>query len=228
MASMSEKGIQHLKLAEGFRLLAYPDGGRYAIGYGHNPENRSIKKGQKITQAQADSFLRSDLAWAEKAVTQRLKGRKVPQHQFDALVDYTYNRGPGNLDKSGIMGRVREGDVAGAAKLIRSTGTMGGKLNGRRTAQAKMFLGESGELADALHSAVELDSQENDGSQKSEGDPALDAVMANLKEMAPEFDNKELLKKLANPTFSKNEEIMKDMNSEVSLFQRMFQEMLNG
>lgn len=92
---ISAIGLNLIKQFEGCHLTAYKDPiGIPTIGYGHT---KGVKLGQKITQAQADSYLKQDLATAEKAVN-ALK-YTLNQNQFDALVSFTYNCGTGNLKK---------------------------------------------------------------------------------------------------------------------------------
>ena len=92
---MSLKGLQLLKSFEGCRLTAYWDVDGYSIGYGHHA--KAITKGMTITQREADEFLLKDVAKFEKAVN-ALK-YDFNQNQFDALVDFAYNCGAGNLLK---------------------------------------------------------------------------------------------------------------------------------
>lgn len=92
---ISDKGLQLLKSFEGCRLTAYWDVNGYSIGYGHHAKD--ITKGMTIDQKAADAFLKKDVAKFEKAVN-ALK-YDFNQNQFDALVDFAYNCGAGNLLK---------------------------------------------------------------------------------------------------------------------------------
>ena len=92
---ISSQGLQLLKNFEGCRLKAYWDVNGYSIGYGHHGSD--VSKDMKITQAEADAFLKKDVAKFEKAVN-ALK-YDFNQNQFDALVDFAYNCGAGNLAK---------------------------------------------------------------------------------------------------------------------------------
>lgn len=95
--------IEKLKEFEGYRPTSYQDSaGVWTIGYGHT---QGVKKGQKIAKAQAESLLRGDLLKAEKYVN----GLKLnlTQGQFDALVDFAYNLGTGNLGTSTLLGKIR-------------------------------------------------------------------------------------------------------------------------
>lgn len=92
---ISSSGLQLLKKFEGCRLSAYWDVNGYSIGYGHH--GADVTKDMKITQKEADEFLKKDIAKFEKAVN-ALK-YDLNQNQFDALVDFAYNCGVGNLKK---------------------------------------------------------------------------------------------------------------------------------
>lgn len=92
---ISDAGLQLLKNFEGCRLTSYWDVNGYSIGYGHH--GADVSKDMKITQAQATEYLKKDVAKFEKAVN-ALK-YVLNQNQFDALVDFAYNCGAGNLLK---------------------------------------------------------------------------------------------------------------------------------
>jgi lysozyme len=80
---------------ESLRLKAYPDsGGVWTIGYGHTA---GVTEGMTITPAQANAFLDQDLVKCERAVDEHVR---VPlkQCEFDALVSFAFNCGPGALD----------------------------------------------------------------------------------------------------------------------------------
>lgn len=89
---INTNGLEIIKSLEGCKLTAYKLKGEtnYTIGYGHS--SKDIKKGQTITQAEADAFLKSDLAKFEKYVEKNTKFN-LNENQFSALVSYTYNRG---------------------------------------------------------------------------------------------------------------------------------------
>ena len=92
----SDNGIAFIKRHEGVRLQAYLcPAGVWTIGYGHTS---SVKQGDRISQSQADTYLRADLRTAEQAINkQRLN---LNQNQFDALVSFVFNVGSGNFEKS--------------------------------------------------------------------------------------------------------------------------------
>lgn len=131
---VSEKGLAIIKKYEGCRLTAYVcPAGKLTIGYGHT---KGVKKGQKITQAQAEAYLREDVAGAEKAVNAIGKG--FNQNQFDALVSFTYNCGSGNLK---TLCKDRSVDQIGE-KIILYNKANGKKLNGlvrRREEEQRLY-----------------------------------------------------------------------------------------
>ncbi len=90
----SQNGINLIKKYEGCRLTAYKcPAGIWTIGYGHTG---GVKRGMTITQSQADNYLKQDLKRFETSVNTLIKV-ELNQNQFDALVSFTYNCGPGNL-----------------------------------------------------------------------------------------------------------------------------------
>lgn len=94
----SKNGIDFIKKFESCRLTAYKavkTEKYYTIGYGHN--GADVRKDMRITHAQAEAYLKSDLQKSEKAVNDL--GFTLTQNQFDSLVSFTYNCGAGNLQK---------------------------------------------------------------------------------------------------------------------------------
>ena len=86
---VSQTLIEKLKKFEACSLVAYKDAkGVWTIGYGHTA---GVKQGDKITQYQAEQFLKEDLATFE-AAAQKVK-RLTTQGRFDAVVDFMYNCG---------------------------------------------------------------------------------------------------------------------------------------
>ena len=99
----SEKGLNLIKSFEGCHLTSYKcPGGVWTIGYGHTA---GVVEGCIITQEQAEQYLKDDIKRFETYVTTYANkyGYKLNQAQFDALVSFTYNAGPGNLDRRLLM-----------------------------------------------------------------------------------------------------------------------------
>jgi lysozyme len=144
MRSISQRGIDLIKHAEGLSLKAYLDtGGVPTIGVGHTGPD--VKMGMAITEAQADAFLREDLATAEDAVRRLFP--ITTQNQFDALVSFTFNLGEGQVRESTLRRLHNEGDHEGARKQFARWVLDDGKrlrgLERRRAAEAALYGAES-------------------------------------------------------------------------------------
>lgn len=137
-------GINLIKQFEGCRLTAYkpvPTEKYYTIGYGHY--GADVASTMKITQAQADAYLASDLAKYENAVN--ALGLNLNQNQFDALVSFAYNCGVGNLKKL-VAGRTLP-QIADAMLLYnKGGGKVLAGLTRRRQAERNLFLSGTEEL----------------------------------------------------------------------------------
>lgn len=91
---------------EGCKLSAYQDtGGVWTIGYGSTlmPDGDRVKDGDAITQAQANGMLQRDVRRFSGYVDNLLNVSTLTQSQYDALTDFCYNRGPGNMQKSRVF-----------------------------------------------------------------------------------------------------------------------------
>lgn len=148
----SANGRALIEAFEGRYLKAYKDSvGVLTIGYGHTSAAGwpQVSDGMTITAQQADSILATDLAAVEGQVERYIK---VPlnQAQFDALVSFTFNLGPGNLSKSSLARRLNAGDYAISNEFAKWNRAGGNVLNGltrRRRAEAAMW---GGDVAEAL------------------------------------------------------------------------------
>lgn len=142
----SDKGIDLIKRRESLKLRVYEDAGKLAVGYGHQVTKAdNLKLGDKITNEQAEAFLKEDIARMETAIKDLVKTR-LKQHEFDALVSFVFNIGRGNFAKSTALKRLNAGDKAGVPDAMKMWVKAGGKvLRGlvtRRSNEAKQFQGE--------------------------------------------------------------------------------------
>ena len=132
--------IQAIKKFEGVSLSAYQDSkGVWTIGYGHT---KDVKKGDRITQYQAEQFLREDLQQFE-AVANRVK-RIATQGKFDAVLDFIYNCGPKNFNDSTLKKYIECGKATWEIqeqflKWVNSGGRKLGGLVTRRIWEANRF-----------------------------------------------------------------------------------------
>ena len=101
----SQTLINHIKRSEACKLTAYQDTANvWTIGYGHT---QGVKRGDRCTQYQAEQWLKEDLARFEKEAD-KVRGIRT-QGQFDAVVDFMYNCGTGNFDKSTLRQYIESG-----------------------------------------------------------------------------------------------------------------------
>lgn len=148
---MKLEDTQLIKKWEELRLEAYlpTKNDVWTIGWGHT---QGVKKGDHITEAQAESFFNTDVAWAVDAVNTLVK---VPltQNQFDVLVSFVFNVGAGNFKTSTLLKKLNAKDYQGAADQMlvwnkqknKTTGKLE-PLNGltrRRTEEREYFLKDS-------------------------------------------------------------------------------------
>lgn len=136
----SNTGLDLIKSFEGLRLESYLcPANVWTIGYGHT---QGVKPGQVISEKQAESLLKGDLLVFEKAVLSH--NLKLNQNQFDALVSFTYNVGPGNLAKSTLLQKVKlnSNDPAIRDEFMKWNKAKGKTLAGltrRRKAEADLY-----------------------------------------------------------------------------------------
>lgn len=139
-----QDGLHLTENAEGLRLKAYPDPATgsepWTIGYGHT--GADVYEGLEITQEQAELLLKADIQHASNVVNELVK---VPltQHQFDALVDFTFNCGAENFRKSTLLRCLNAGDYSGASEQfnlwVRGGGHILLGLVTRRQAETDLF-----------------------------------------------------------------------------------------
>jgi lysozyme len=139
---LSAQGLQLIKQQEGFRSRTYLDvAGFPTIGYGH----RLIHPGSfpdGIDDPQATEILAADVRDAEQAV-ERLVRVSLTQGQFDALVDFCFNLGPGRLASSTLLKLLNGGSYDEAAEQLLRWDQAGGKecppLKARREAELELW-----------------------------------------------------------------------------------------
>lgn len=130
--------------------------GVLTLGYGHTNDNgRKFGPKDVWTKGEVDAEFRADMARFAAAVRCRVKV-ELTQHQFDALVSFTYNCGEGNLAKSTLLRKVNAGDFDGAvgefAKWNRGAGKVLAGLTRRRAAEARLFADGDHRAARVTHS----------------------------------------------------------------------------
>jgi lysozyme len=141
---LSNKGLDLIKQFEGCELKAYIcPAGVLTIGYGHTGSD--VKQGMVITEAQATTLLRKDVAKCETGVTTlTATGAPINQNQFDALVSFAYNCGINALGSSTLLRKVKAkpSDKTIALEFARWNKSVGKILPGlttRRHAESKLY-----------------------------------------------------------------------------------------
>lgn len=171
--TLSSKGRAEMALFEGSRAQLYDDKtgktiaraadavGFPTIGIGHLVKKTDTQYDRvTLTQAQIDSLFAADVKWAEDVINKQVIAGTPPvklnQNQFDALVSFVYNVGPGskgvkdgliNLRSgatSSILRNLRAGAFTAAANGLldwtKSGGVVMGGLVKRRQAERALFL----------------------------------------------------------------------------------------
>lgn len=131
----------HKKLKDGRCTTYYCPAGVLTIGYGCT---KNIKRGDIWTHEQAVEGLRRELDDVEEAVN-RYVTVDLTQAQYDVLVSFTYNCGPGALKKSTLLRKLNAGDYHGAWLQLPRWNRGGGRVlrgltNRRRDEQAHWLL----------------------------------------------------------------------------------------
>lgn len=135
---ISRKGIDMIKEFEGLRLTCYKcAAGVKTIGYGHTGSD--VYYGMRITEADAESLLLSDLARFERHVNSYDKCYGWTQNEFDALVSFAFNVGSiDGLTYNGIRSKAMIAD-----KMLSYCKAGGKKVAGlvtRRQKERELFL----------------------------------------------------------------------------------------
>ena len=142
----SEEGIALIKKFEGCELTAYQCSANvWTLGYGHT---KGVREGDECDVERAEGMLINDLQEFERWVNELVKV-ELSQHQFDALVAWTFNLGPTNLAESTMLKRLNVKDYEIVPTEMRRWNRAGGQvvdgLVRRREAEALLFAGENWE-----------------------------------------------------------------------------------
>ena len=143
---ISKEGIALIKKFEGCKLESYKcSAGVWTIGYG---STKLIIENMSITQEEAEKLLIKDIEVFEQEIE---KAVEVPlhQHQYDALVSWTFNLGGANLNASTMLKVLNKGAYEDVPAQIKRWNKAGGKvlegLTRRRLAESLLFEGNDWE-----------------------------------------------------------------------------------
>ena len=134
---------------EGLELVSYPDPATgnepWTIGYGHTGglSAPQVKKGMKITKAQAEDLMKSDLEAAYKAL-QKLIKVELNENQWAALISFYGNLKTKTFLKSSVLSYINQNrlaEVPGRMALYRlGDGKVMNGLVRRRAAEGALWM----------------------------------------------------------------------------------------
>ncbi|WP_019646052.1 lysozyme [Novispirillum itersonii] len=136
-----------IKEFEGFESRAYLcPAGVWTIGYGTTKiNNKPVKQGQVITQAEAEQELVKHCEQVERDILQLVKA-PLNDNQKGALISFVYNIGIGAFKNSTLLRLLNAGDFTGAAEQFARWNKAAGKvlpgLTRRRAAEKELFVKE--------------------------------------------------------------------------------------
>lgn len=158
MMRISPAGIALTSSFEGWRSKAYRDSGKkWTIGWGHliRPNEEYLLL-SPISREVGDHLLKTDMRLAEDCVnanwvlfTPPIPPLSIEQHQYDAIVDFTFNCGCRNFRNSTLLRRLRKGDTRAADELLIWNQAGGRVIRGlirRRAVEWNMFNGKEVDL----------------------------------------------------------------------------------
>ncbi|MBP3305939.1 MAG: InlB B-repeat-containing protein [Oscillospiraceae bacterium] len=147
--TVSDELIEVLKTMEGFNKRAEWDYAQYTVGYGTRCPDDMLDyyRNNDITVAEAEALLHNELAYFERSVNNLIAkyNLNLAQHQYDALVCFSYNVGAGWMRSSGgylLNSVVYGGTNAEFIYGITLWSKAGGDyiLQKRRLSEANMYL----------------------------------------------------------------------------------------
>lgn len=150
MRQLNKASIDLIKEFEGLFLNAYqdprPNNPIWTIGYGtiRYPNGVAVKKGDKITEAQAEEYLKLDLSSTALAVEKAVKVL-LTDNEFGALVSLAYNIGVSAFNSSTLLRKLNEArpDAEVVEQFHRWNKAEGKVLPGlvrRRKAEADLYV----------------------------------------------------------------------------------------
>ena len=140
---IGEEGLALIKYFETLLLKAYLcPANVWTIGWG---STKGVYEGMEITEERAEELLKEDVEEAEDWVY-KLVELTLNQHEFDALVSWTFNLGPTNLKASTLLKRINFNDLGDVPyqmkRWVRAKGKVLKGLVRRRNAEALLWQGK--------------------------------------------------------------------------------------
>ena len=169
----SDACIEVIKVFEGFVAYPYEDNGQYTVGYGTRCPDEDLERymNEGITKEEATELLKEFVGSFENYINNFASkyNLELTQHQFDALLSFTYNVGNGWMSDTGAVFTQAVINQATGNEFIFAM-TMwcmsGGKIStghiNRRHCEANMYLnGNYSNTPPASYSYVLFDHQES-------------------------------------------------------------------
>ncbi len=108
---ISEKGIKFIQTEERFEPKSYEcSAGHWTIGYGstYYPDGTQVKSPDPpISEPDADLLMRH-VCGNYQDIVNKLLFVQLNQNQFDAIMSFVYNEGPGQFKSSTLLKRINE------------------------------------------------------------------------------------------------------------------------
>ena len=133
-SAVHPKTVDFIAGFEGYYAEPYNDpAGHCTIGYGHlihygGCTRKDFRKWGSLSEAEARQLLRQDLRSYEGAVREKIGSTRVTRPMMTALTSFTFNLGPGMLDRyrspylkrtTNVAGKLRNLNYLGAARDMR-------------------------------------------------------------------------------------------------------------
>ncbi len=148
----SDELIELLKYEEGFCKYPVWDYSQYTVGYGTRCPNDMLSEymSRGITEHEAELLLREHLVNTEYLINTKLiekYGITLTQGQFDALVTFSYNMGPGwitspsqNIHQQVVKGATGNDIIDALSRWCKAGGSVNNVLLRRRLSEARMYI----------------------------------------------------------------------------------------
>lgn len=115
---ISQNGIDLIRHYEGCSLFEYRDSANIkTIGIGHTGSD--VYDGEKISPDEAESLFLNDIKSFVSMLNEKLTVT-VNQNQFDALLSFLYNVGPGNVGIKDGLFHLKSGGPSTLWKMVES------------------------------------------------------------------------------------------------------------
>lgn len=152
---IGEEGLALIKYFETLFLKAYLCPAKvWTIGWG---STKGVYEGMEITEERAKELLKEDVEESEDWVY-KLVEPTLNQHEFDAMVSWTFNLGPTNLKSSTLLKRINSNDLGDVPyqmkRWVRAKGKVLKGLVRRRNAEALLWQGKDWRDFDTIKTKV--------------------------------------------------------------------------